>query len=671
MKGCGSAGGNSAGPGTGSKGADPDSPRLALESGDRRPSFSYLRRASDRRRRRRLLSGCQNTKLMDESDTGRWRQEYSSSQHRTSDGQMDFDSGREADGRGRQTGSSSDLNQNETQREPDQRGLLRRNQRTYDEAGPNEENQDGYWDEDQQEDEQLPYEITASNQNSQHQSQMSQDSRRQSINDRFTEAVSDVMDFVRDESFRRYKRRSFLRRRAHMQSGTNTSSIGSAHATGTDEANTELDSDVGPGRSVDKNVASGSAYRRRRLMRRSPRPRQTASQAAAARQAAANGAYNDSDTASGASVSLHHHTRPAPVTGPMMIHQQQEVGGQFRAPMLGYSGQPTSMSNPDQSRYPGDGGVMAAYQAGQLDHSGAGMVQYRQHSLEEQQCAPSIPLIPVGASPPPPPSGSVEAELAAARRRRSELAAMSGSLDESDLRTGVGIHLAEPDEHLAVVGEAESVMMRPAKPSSPIRFIAPKVAPLQSPSDVDPTTTEFTYRARRLPQIPGSMFRSAADFIQSSIHGLPPRSRASEPSGTQERASMSFEEGVEFPLVSGSPTQGTSQPKPSAGIVKRKPVSLLRGTSLGVEPGALSSGSVQFPRVSNSPTHGFGLQSPVPVGSLPIAGPASSLIAHQDGTQSTVPGTAGLPAAGSVDPRTWMSLNRRIRRDDEPPNDWF
>lgn len=155
---------------------------------------------------------------------------------------------------------------------------------------------------------------------------------------------------------------------------------------------------------------------------------------------------------------------------------------------------------------------------------------------------------------------------------------------------------------------------------------------------------------------------------------------------------------IEFPLVSESPTHSTNQqvipinstqrhqaqqramslarqlgPMPGQSIIKGRQGlrgNLTRGATIGsdVSVGGGSSG-IQFPRVSGSPTPLSGhQQQQQPLGGEHVTtGGHSTLIAHQGGTQSTVPGTSGTLA---ISPRSWASINRRSHRD-EDPNDWF
>lgn len=589
--------------------AEPDSPRALADGADRRPSFSYLRRASDRRRRRRLRSGA-NLPMDDLDATGLGSP--------TSRGHFEFPS------RGRVGQSRSNSRQEQTMPklriEPDQQDEDSREQAElwYD-VEDEQEKQTFEQDEDEQMDQQ----------------------RCQSVNDRLADAVSDVIDFVRDESFKRHKRRSNIRRRTH-QTGSNQ---------GTDEQATELDSE-GPAVSGGERAERAESFRRRRIMRRSPRRHQQAPMGMS-RQATVSGAYNDSDTGSGTSLAVHP-TLSGAVSLDQVIHPpyqqmpKRQMSAAYPAPQASYSlGYATQVDSMELER-----------------------------SASELPARAQVPLIPVGSSPPPPPPGSVGAELAAARRRRDEMEMMGADLSD-DSRSLTGIHLEDP------MRDPASVLTNPTgskdESSSPVRFVAPKVAPLQSPSAV-PQEADLVFRGRRLPQIPGSsIFKTAADFVHSSIHGTCSRQQL-----PKTIVSGSFED-VEFPLVSDSPTnkpEYKEQQQPTRAIVKRQQSEMDRGSM-----GELSGQSIQFPQVSYSPTpqpvqtvrpgssfhtaSQFHVARNVPTASTSVQSAcpsAQSMIAtHQDGTRSTVLAPS---SSNPVDPRSWVSLTRRSRRDNDG-NEWF
>lgn len=605
--------------GTGSNQKEgPDSPRALADAPDRRSSFSYLRRASDRRRRRRLMSGA--NQYMDDYELN--NSSKSKTHFHNGEKRVEQPSQRQTlQAPKLQVEGEPDLDQEQAELEPEEE------QQQGTEEWLDEE---GEWHEDQDRPSLNEYDMTPI------------DQRRTSVSDRLTEAVSDAVEFVREESFKRHKRRSMIRKRLH-QSGT-----GSGQVTGTDEGGTEMDSE-GPGLSAADRAAS---YRRRRLMRRSPRRAQQSKLVGVARQATASGVYNDSDTGSLGSVTIQH-----PMTSAISLDHTE------RAPYRQIPDRQMSAAYPTTSRYG---------------------VPYADENMETMQLGRigPIPMIPVGSSPPPPPPGSVEAELAAARRRREEMEAMRGGeigtdpLND-DSRSVTAIHLEDPTEDQEKgVGD---------KPIQPVRFIAPKVAPLQSPSDTARSMPgQGPSSGRRLPQIPGSsIFKSAAGFLQSSIYGSRAQARGSGGSpvvaGTVLTGSM---EEVEFPLVSESPTckrEFEDQPMTRA---------IVKGHSTEIdEPGQ----TIQFPRVSYSPTPqpmsqpgprqaGIGQASFHQPGqfhvnrnltagpsSQPVSSSAQSMIAtHQDGTQSTVLA----PTSSNVDSRAWISLSRRSRRDNDG-NEWF
>lgn len=585
--------------------------------------------------------------------------------------------------------------------------------------------------------------------------------RRQSMNDRFSEAVSDAMEFVRDESFRKHKRRStFLRRRpAHMLTAmhqqqqmaiASSAAAAAAAANATANANimqhkpvnSNFEQDLmGTGNSIEIDSeggaldAGGAAYRRRRNMRRSPKRRQTqsmqlhddvvarASNVAMLNQQARMSSFNESDTGSCTSISMMQPIQPQMIVGrhhqraPPIVHQRQA---------------PFPLINPLQNPY---------NQQQQQQSNESNIIVDDEHH---------VPVIDVGRSPSPPMPGTVEAELAAARRRRSELAALGShrlietGMENDDLTgPGGGIHLIDPqdnnnnnnnqtssirDDDLNAIQQANNYLINQQtthkQTDSPVRFIAPKIAPLESPS-------EMAQNQRRLPQIPGAtMFKSAADFIQASIYGpmnvssssvagvaatttatairqqhpsLMGVATAAAAAAKSAQSAASHQDDsrlVEFPLVSESPSHLSSMQIPlqmpiggghvnqqramsvvgdihssqTSGIVKGRQGnlrgSLTRGsTVIGPETNIASSSGIQFPRVSGSPTplgpQQQQQQQQVNSGAELIAtssGNRSTLIAHQDGTQSTLPGTST---------RNWASLNRRPNCDEDPNQDWF
>lgn len=570
-----------------------DSPHLNFnEASDRRPSFSYLRRASDRRRRRRMLE-----RGMEDNDIGSPRQQYkefvyprNSAHHAHQASARDGWSTRDS------VGSESHHQQQHADRNKHEhsRSLKRADQIDDEEAdqlygchdNDSPDNVDNEFMNDQQ---QGHFHQSAGLKGNQQQQVVNmsddpQQQRRQSVNvDRLTDAVSDVMEFVREESFRKGKRRSMVKRRIGGGSGGGYQSAGAysgsgfvgggGHPTsgslgmGTDEGefdSEEIASGAGSGM---KNMNERSPnYRRRRMMRRSPR-----------RIAQQRGpvAYNDSDTGSGASLSHehhhhHHHHHQQQQSLPMQMQQQQQhpAAGLMRYKQLQHLGG----SAQDAHLMAGAGSL---YQHGlmqqHLQGRGAGQLvdQHRRHQsadaqfggqttgdhqqlmmryqrgatvdynmpqldepMEQQHLpgatttvasgpaqtttttdAPLIRPIPVGPSPPPM-LNSIEAELVAARRKREE--------EEDNLM------MRGDEEETAIHVSSTGTELELTKKQPQARFIAPKVAPLNSPSallipDEEIVPPNVPFRGRRLPQIPGSgIIKSAADFLHSSFYGSAP-----------------------------------------------------------------------------------------------------------------------------------------------------
>lgn len=539
--------------------------------------------------------------------------------------------------------------------------------------------------------------------------------RRQSINDRLTGAVSDVMEFVRDESNRRGKRRSMIRRRGG--GGGTGSGVGSGFSAGsgsggagplTDEADFDSE-ELGPGGLI--GVAGGIGrerspnYRRRRTLRRS------------LRRTAQTRHHNDSDTGSGASLA---HEQVALMIGPQQ-HQQmaqryklQQHGGSMQDGHPMYRKRNTALLIEQHRRHQSadlhhehqqcDPQMQHQmyYHPGRVNiESGYGAISLEQvqQPVGMNENVSLIRPIMVGASPPPL-IGSAEADLVAARRKRA------GELEPTALR-GDPDMIRDEDEETAIHVGSGSDGAEQSGSKSPGRFIAPKVVPLNSPSaqlipDEEIVPPNVPFRGRRLPQIPGSgIIKSAAEFLHSSIYG-----------GRQERAGLAgarsavtatpvastplivggqYGSGLvsdepEFPSVSESPT--VKQPGsvhqsgdllPGSGIVK-KPLDALCSASFD------STTSINFPRVSFSPTHTVVPSSSQQQASVAgskyhhltgVSGPtttAASMIATQaagGGPQSTVLAASSSVASGEGAPMTtWAARTRRgPNRDDE--DDWF
>lgn len=703
---------------------DIESPHLGPETPDRRPSFSYLRRASDRRRRRRMLGRGENP----DAETGSPRHHREFSYPSRSGGQQGGAGRRESE-----SGQESDLVQRHDSLTTAQHGLdrqqdlqgLRRSDPAYDEHGEHlasyvrPDNEDNGNDE-----------FDARRQQHEHagkQQVVAEQQRRQSINDRLTEAVSDVMDFVREESTRRGKRRSMIRRRGVGGPGTGHGSGFSAGSGSggagppTDEA--DFDSEELGASGLVGQAPGGSGIggdrspnqRRRRVLRRS------------LRRTAQTRIHNDSDTGSGAS--LAHEQAPFMMGAQQPPHQQshhqqmaqryklQQHGGSMQDghPMYGKRGtallieqhrrhQSADLHHEQhQAELPMQQQIY--YQSGIVELGFGAMPVEQTQPKAAEGGAPKIRPIMVGASPPPL-VGSAEADLVAARRKRAE------ELGVAALRADDSGTIVDEDEETAIhVGSGPDVVeqtgSRKCSPSG--RFIAPKVAPLNSPSaqlipDEEIVPPNVPFRGRRLPQIPGSgMIKSAADFLHSSIYGgrherasghmgarsvlaAAPVATTSLMVGGQYGGDLISDE-PEFPSVSESPTikqvgGGVGQSGdllPSTSGIVKKPLDALCAASFE------SSTSINFPRVSFSPTHGASASGSsqqqagkyhhhLPGGGLPTA--AASMIATQavgGGPQSTVLAAPAQVAAASGEgaPMTaWAGRARRGPiRDDE--DDWF
>jgi len=664
-----SRGAASAGGGPGSAGGPgsslADSAHLSSEGPDRRSSFSYFRRASERRRRLRMKE-----QMREEAELG----SMSNAGGPQREGQLGMDVGAKG---------SIEAGQQ-------QRAAIQRSQAVQDERGNLLEEEAAMLDEGGAPGEDLGTptgQYLGRSRGAQFGggggggggSESSGQNRRQSINDRLTEAVSDVIEFVREESFKRGKRHSFHRRRQTGGYGTGSAHSGSGLASGT--GGDELDSEAG---------RPGIGYgRKRRLMRRSPRRNQQQQQQQ--QPAARAPLYNDSDTGSMASVG-----QPRELGGGQfgpLAHGPHQQGYKLRqqagsvqeggAPMYaaygpGAAGRPAGRSrmqlmeqhrrhqSADACDQTEATPMLYQTQRGHRTHAsshhlgGASdgyasdvLLGHRHQRPDQDELASNLtsgtgatsststgatmrPPIQVGASPPPPPIGSADAELAAARRKREEdLGALA---DDDDGETA--IHVG-PDEQ---VGGPVGGGGRKSSSQSPVRFIAPKVAPLQSPSallmpDEEVVPPDVPYRGRRLPQIPGSaMIKSAADFLASSLYGAghhgatPPDSSvgatvAGAASAPLVVAGVPSAAGPVFPSVSESPTikidgpipplagqivkkqSSFEQPEPSileagqAAGSGRPGLQLAGGAAGGGGSGAGASVGINFPRVSFSPTH--------------------------------------------------------------------
>lgn len=695
-----------------------DSPHLGPETPDRRPSFSYLRRASDRRRRRRLMRG-------EDPDV---RQEFKdfvhprSGKNRRESGESTAGQDSATDNQRRDSGQVDPGIDQLHQQQPQQQQKLRRSDQIYDEEGEDQLYLD---DSDQQHAAQQYH-------HQQHQQDQHQDQqRRQSNSDRLTDAVSDVMEFVRDESFRRGKRRSMIKRRAGPHShlgGAGQHVGGSSHG-----LHQELDDpDEFGGGDVQQQQHSGSmgsqerspSYRRRRIMRRSPRRA-----VQAARQ------LNDSDTGSGASLS-HEPLSHAGMMGSsraQRVHRLQQHGGSEQDAGLMY-GSHRSRPGPallieqhrryqsadasSTSRQPRGHMMGGYYEDTNDDDDGDGFGLRRHHGLSTtgQTTMPAsasgvIKPILVGSSPPPM-VGLLE----------EEFASDSGQERNGDSTTSIRVASNQDDDNNTST-----------KQQSPVRFIAPKVAPLNSPTspllpDEELIPPDVPYRGRRLPQIPGSgIIKSAADFLHSSIYGgqrhhqpgiatgagaalgapltggYAASSHMGDPTGFIVGAESPSEmSAAVFPLVCESPTSmepGNDTTRVTATLKRQqtmgsaKPSPLLGDIQMGTGSFEGSS-SINFPRVSFSPTHLPPVTSATagPSGSVRYPPsqqtPASMIATHQatgGATQSTVLGSVASMAASDVGSggigvtgggmmqqagdRGWTLSRRAHKKEDE--DDWF
>lgn len=667
---------------------------------DRRTSFSYLRRASERRRRLRMKDrqdGDDEQNGRDGQDDFR-RDSCATNLDNEDDGQLDSASRRDSTATG----------------EP----RLRRSEQIYDEdVGEhlmNPEVASGI--DDQMSGMQHDAGYSARGQARHQQQQASADSqRRQSMNDRLAECVTDVMEFVREESFKRGKRHSFHRRRqAGLASGIPTHSSSSVYPGVMHNMEGDQDSE-------------GVRFRKRRVMRRSPR------QSSAAHHQR-QGYMNDSDTGSMASVTQEQQHGMAtggrmPLTNfEMQQHHHHQQQQQQRIRLQQHSG-----SVQDSQGLYGSDSVRAQMMQQHRRHQSADacdlindsmrrFARHQQHmhgsgyiseldshmvgqGLKEgendEHAQPSatgssiIRPIPVGQSPPHL-MGRSDVELLTAARRKRENEDM-GALADNDEETA--IHLGSDSD-----GDKQD--------EGQVRFIAPSVAPLSSPSalimpDEEIVPPDVPYRGRRLPQIPGSrIIRSAADFLQSSFYGRHPQQHqhctttAGSITGAVAAAtsniattplvgssrfnadyvpSTSIVSGGElmrqpgesiFPSVSESPTSKREAPLPlptQANIIKRQPT--LDQQIGGAGSSLDGSGSINFPRVSFSPTHG--MMGPSGVASTSSPSYHSAMIATQSGgTQSTVLAPIGATQTETMLPdRLAWTRGRLVKKEEK--DDWF
>lgn len=690
-----------------------DSPHLGPDTPDRRPSFSYLRRASDRRRRRRILE----RSTCGEDDVGSPRQTYKEfvypkAHHagtgRSGGGDM---SGRHGQLRESESGQDSDggLPRRDSGTQGGHHRSLRRSDQIYDEEGEQLYNHQGGGEgggpehviADEGDDNEYKRFPQQHHQKQPQQQQpvsgggLLEEQRRQSVNDRLTDAVSDVMEFVREESYKRGKRRSLVRRRGFGSGQSGAPGSGSGTAGGpTDDA--EFDSeDIGTIQERSPN------YRRRRTLRRSLRRNNQPSRS-----------YNDSDTGSGASLSheqgvlahqQHSLINQQPQPQPPMMHPNQmaqryklqQHGGSVQDSSILYGSRGSGLLIDQHRRHQSADACATQQGPSNLYYKrGSGLIEQATDycpvpGLERGVVTPVIRPILVGSSPPPL-IGSADAELVAARRKREE-----------------DVEVLDEDQETAIHVRPEYDIDN-KKDQSPGRFIAPKVAPLSSPSallipDEEIIPPNVPFRGRRLPQIPGSnIIKSAADFIHSSIHGRSDRTpglgqtsrsvavaaatgtvaatplvvagaatRAFGPYGSQDDQQESV-----FPLVSESPTTKLeSSPIPlvpkTAGIIKKQTAPLETGSSLE------GSGSINFPRVSFSPTHQQTTHQTAP--KYHLAGgnvaPQTTMIATQQASggpaQSSVMGSSTSlgDALASHERATSLGWTRGRRREDK--DNWF
>lgn len=692
-----------------------DSPHLGPDTPDRRPSFSYLRRASDRRRRRRILE----RGICGEDEVGSPRQThkefvYPRAQHGVGgSGRAGGDaSSRHGQLRESESGQDSDggLPRRDSGAQIGHHRSLRRSDQIYDDEGEqlyNHQGGEGGGPEhviaDEGDDNEYKR-FTQQHHPKQPQQQqpvsggggLLEEQRRQSVNDRLTDAVSDVMEFVREESYKRGKRRSLIRRRGHSSGQSGAPGSGSGTAGGpTDDA--EFDSE-----DIATIQERSPNYRRRRTLRRSLRRNNQPSRT-----------YNDSDTGSGASLSheqgvLAHQQHPPmnqqqqqqhqlPMMHPNQMAQRyklQQHGGSVQDSSILYGSRGSALLI-DQHRRHQSADACATQGPSDLyyKHGSGSIEQATDHcpvpGFDRRVVTPVIRPILVGSSPPPL-IGSADADLVAARRKREE-----------------NVEVLDEDQETAIHVRPEYDVDN-KKDQSPGRFIAPKVAPLSSPSallipDEEIIPPNVPFRGRRLPQIPGSnIIKSAADFIHSSIHGRSDRSpglgqtsrsvavaaatgavaatplvvagaatRAFGPYGSQDDQQESV-----FPSVSESPTNKLeSSPIPpvsqTAGIIKKQTAPLETGSSLE------GSGSINFPRVSFSPTHQQTTHQTVP--KYHLAGgnvaPQTTMIATQQASggpaQSSVMGSSTSlgDALVSHERATSLGWTRGRRREDK--DNWF
>jgi hypothetical protein len=647
------------------------------ESPDRRSSFSYLRRASERRRRLRMKDRQEGEDSLGGGQDSLQRDGARNNQEDDEDEQMER-------GMRRDSGTTN---------EP----RLRRSQQIYDEEGEHEEDEMAAMMMDQDSGE---YGARAHRAQSQHhQSQQQESQRRQSINDRLTDAVTDVMEFVREESFKRGKRHSLHRRRQMAASGSAGAHSGSTYT-------------IGASHGMEGDMDSDSArYRRRRVMRRSPRRSTTAHHQ---RQSY----MNDSDTGSMASMVQDHNVNAGRMTNFDMQQQRlnlQQHGGsvQDSQGFYGSEGGRAQMMQQHRRHQSADAydimnEPLQRYSRHQHHTHGSGYIsELEGHMMsrsvkaseDEEHNEPSnvsssiIRPIQVGQSPPPALIGRTDVELMATARRKR---------DAEDLGT-----LADNDDETAIHLGTDSGNEK--QDDGQVRFIAPSVAPLSSPSaltmpDEEIVPPDVPYRGRRLPQIPGSsIIRSAADFLHSSFYGRPqqhgpilPGSVANTMASTTSNIAAtplvggsrynpdyppatSVVSGPDlmrqpgepiFPSVSESPTSKIEAPVPpptQASIIKRQAtIDQQVGTSSSLD----GSGSINFPRVSFSPTHGI-MKAPG-VASTSTPSYHSAMIATQStaGTQSTVLAPMSSTQAETMLPdRLAWTRGRLVKKEEK--DDWF
>lgn len=422
--------------------------------------------------------------------------------------------------------------------------------------------------------------------------ELEQNRRRRSINDRLTDVVSDAVEFVREESFKR-GRRSVRPNRRRTDDDLDSEEMRS------------ICSGSGSNQQQCAQINRSPSYRRRRQLRKSPKRAATLQQ-----QQFYNNQFSQADASDSGSLSMDTVRQRAPhlMNRSNTNYGDNQTRGVDRADIS--SGLGCMIPQPTHSRfsYPGTNTIIA-----------------QQHTI-----GGSIPGVSVG----PPHAMSLyhqsQGGVGAGYPASAGMTADGGA----PLRTSFECEVL--DEHSV----DRSDLQQQQQAGGQSAFVPPQNISLGSPSArlipderIIPPTVPL--RGRRLPQIPGTnIIRSAADFLHSSFYG---RDRSGTSAGFAAAASLAVAAGssgfgqlnqsggvkhqVEplFPCVNDSPTTLTTVPPIGP------PAAMRPGQRDSIQP---LDNNINFPRVSYSPTHQSRAQLD-PMGPVVVGAPLLGLVESQ------------------------------------------